>query len=237
MATTPIPAGQTLPNYEDPLGVAANYAKQFYSSNGTPKESNPPKPPANAPNSAQTTQQNGSSLPKAAQGVVANTIISINNAIPAHGCSIKLPVMFDKIEIQFKQLFQSESNRLQEFVTWLTGSLSPLVETIKQAVKAIKDRINEIMKYVEKLQKIIKEIQEFIQEVQQLIAFMMSLPARLMQLVANCLSALQSSLTTMVTTSLSANSASSKASTSNATKTNSTSETYKNTTLPTVNTQ
>ena len=94
MASNAGSAGFTLPGYSEVAGVQACFAP--VSSN---KETSPPKPPTGAPNSSSVTQLEGSSLPKAAQGVVANTIISINNAIPAHGCNIKLPVLFDKIQI------------------------------------------------------------------------------------------------------------------------------------------
>ena len=215
MATKSGSAGYTLPGYTEQPGVQACFAP--ISNN---KETSPPKPPANAPNSSSVSQLDGSSLPKAAQGVVANTIISINNAIPAHGCDIKLPLLSDKIQIQFKQLIQSEQQALQNFVQWLSSDvISPIVEAIKQAVKSVMDRIKEIQKYIDKLMKIVKEIQQFISAIQELITFLMTLPARLMQLIANCLGALQSSLVGMVKTSFSANLSSSSASTSSATQT------------------
>lgn len=213
-------AGYSLPNYEDPLGIAANYAKVFYSSDGTPEEPNPPKPPPKAPNSSPVSQEDGSSLPKAIQGVLAKTTTDLNNLIPAHGCDIKLPALFEKIQIQFKQFLTAETNRLQEFGTWLGGAIAPIVEEIKQAVKAIKDRIKEIQKYIDKVKKIIEEIKEWITVVQEVLSFLLSLPARLLQLVANCLNALTSSLGTMFKTSLNAAGAAADANTSAGSKTN-----------------
>ena len=151
MATNTLNSGDpgfVLPGYTEIPGIQACFAP---TSNG--KESNPPAPPKDAPNSSPTTQLDGSSLPKAAQGVVANTIISINNAIPAHGCSIKLPVIFDKIEIQFKKYVTIEGINLAKFGTWLGESIEPIVESIKNAVKALKDKLKIIMDYVKKIQR------------------------------------------------------------------------------------
>ena len=193
------------------------------SSGGTTRESNPPKFRSDAVNSSISHQRSGPSLPKASQGVIANTIISINNSIPAHGCDIKLPVLFQGIQTKFKKFIETETKNLQNFATWLsTDVISPIVEAIKNAVKAVKDRIKQIQKYIDKIKKIVEDIKEFIQEVQEVIAFIMSLPAKLMQLVANCLSALQSGLTTMVQSAVDAGTASSSATTNAATKTNAT---------------
>ena len=130
-------AGYNLPNYEDPLGIAANFAKQSYSSNGTPKETNPPKPPSNAPNSSPVSQMDGSSLPKTVQGVFKDTITDINNMIPAHGCSIRLPALITKIKQETKMFPLINQQRLTEFATWLGVQINPIVEGIKNFIKAI----------------------------------------------------------------------------------------------------
>lgn len=189
-------------------------------SGGTTKEINSPKSPKSANNSSTSHQNDGPSIPKLAQGVVANTVISINNAIPAHGCDIKLPLLTESIKTKFKKYIETETKNLENFTTWIsTNVISPIVEAIKNAVKAIKDRIKQIQKYINKVKKIIKDIQEFIQAVQELIAFIMTLPARLLQLIANCMAALQTGLTNMVKTAITANSASASATTDSASKT------------------
>ena len=189
-------------------------------SGGTTKEINSPKAPKSANNSSTSYQNDGPSIPKLAQGVVANTVISINNAIPAHGCDIKLPVLLEGLQTKFKNTIATETNNLENFTTWITTNvITPIVEAIKNAVKAVKARIKQIQKYIDKIKKIIKEIQEFIQAVQELIAFLMTLPARLLQLIANCMAALQNGLINIVKTSFAANSASSAATTNSATQT------------------
>lgn len=198
MATQSGQAGYNLPNYEDPLGVAANFAQQFYSTNGTPKESNPPKPPSDAPNSSPVTQKDGSSLPKTVQGVFANTVVSINNAIPAHGCSIKLPAMFKKIEQQAKMFPQVNAQRLVKFAEWLGAQINPVIEAIKNFIKAIMAKIKIIMKFVKWIQKQIRKIMEWVSLFQEFIGFVMTLPAKLAQLVANCLAAAQSYASTLI---------------------------------------
>lgn len=189
-------------------------------SGGTTKETNPPKAPNSANNSSTSYQNDGSSIPKLAQGVVANTVISINNSIPAHGCDIKLPLLSESIQTKFKKYFETETKNLENFTTWIsTNVISPIVETIKNAVKAIKARIKQVQKYINKIKKIVKDMQEFIQSVQELIAFVMTLPSRLLQLIANCMTALQTGLTDMIKSAVTANSEAASASIDNATKT------------------
>ena len=191
-------AGYNLPNYEDPLGIAANFAKQTYSSNGSPNETNPPKPPSNAPNSSPVSQMDGSSLPKTVQGVFKDTITDINNMIPAHGCSIKLPALMAKIKQETKLLPQINTQRLTEFATWLGAQVNPIVEGIKNFIKAIQAKIKIIMKFVKWIQKQIKIIMQWVELFSEFMSFLMTLPAKLMQLVANCLSAIQSFATSVI---------------------------------------
>lgn len=203
MATAGV-AGFNIPGSSDPKGVAANFCDVTYSSNGTPKETNPPVPPPKAPNSSPVTQKDGSSLPKTVQGVISETTTDLNNLFPAHGCSIKLPALFKKLQVDGELLPQINAQRLQDFATWLGVQVNPLIEAIKSAVKAIKAKIKQIEVYVKWLKKQIKTIQEWISATQELIAFMMTLPAKLAQLVTNCLTALQNNLTTMIQKSVDA---------------------------------
>lgn len=183
-------AGKTLPNYEDPLGIAANFASQSYSSAGTPKETKPPIPPKGK-NSSPVSQQNGSSLPKTVQGVFHDTMTDLNNMIPAHGCSIKLPALFKKLKQQTTMFPQVNTQRLAKFAQWLGLQINPIVEAIKNFIKAIKAKLQVIIKFIKWIQKQIKIIMQWVQLFQEFIAFIMSLPAKLMQLVANCLAAAQ----------------------------------------------
>lgn len=191
-------AGYNLPNYEDPLGIAANFATQTYSSNGTPKETNPPKPPAKAPNSSPTTQMDGSSLPKTVQGVFKGTITDLNNAIPAHGCSIKLPALMAKIKQETKLFPQINTKRLVEFATWLGVQISPIVEGIKNFIRAIQAKIKIIMKFVKWIQKQIKIITEWVALFSEFMAFLLTVPEKLLKLVANCLNAVQNFATNVI---------------------------------------
>jgi len=191
--------GYTIPGHEDPVGVSPNYAPQKYSSNGTPKEVKPPVPPPGASNSSPVSQQDGSSLPKFAQGIIANTTTALNNTLPAHTCSIKLPALFKKIKVEFELFPAVNTKALEDFAQWVsTDLIDPVVEMIKNAVKAIKAKIKEIEVYVNWVKKQIKTLKEWIDAAQELITFMMSLPAKLLQLVTNCLTALQNSMVTMV---------------------------------------
>lgn len=199
-----------------------NLSPSSYSANKTYSETSAPNPPTGASNSAPQTQEDGSSLPKQAQGILEKTTTDLNNLIPAHGCSVKLPAQFDKIQIKLKQMMETESNRLKEFATWLGGSVAPIVEQVKQAIKAIKDRMKEIQKYIDEIKKVVEEIKEWIQVVQEFITFVMSLPAKLMQLVQNCMDALQSSLSTMISDAATAAKEAASANTASAQQVNAT---------------
>lgn len=190
-------AGYTIPNYEDPLGIAANYAKQFYGTDGTPKETKPPQPPK-AQNSSPVSQKNGSSLPKTVQGVYNDTMTELNNMFPAHGCSIKLPALFKKLQLQTKMFPQVNTQRLARFGQWLGLQINPVIEAIKNFIKAIKAKIQVIMKFVKWIKKQIKIITQWLELFQEFMTFIMSLPAKLMQLVANCLAAAQQYASTLI---------------------------------------
>lgn len=172
--------------------------------NGTPKETNTPKTPEGV-NSSISKQNNGPSLPKLSQGVLANTATSINNALPAHGCPVKMQVMFDKFELKMKQLIEAEVKELSEFFTWKAESFAPpIVETIKNAIQTVMDMVKEIQRYIDILKELINDIMEFIKELQELIQAIMGLAARLMQMVMDCLGALTGALGKMVTTQIDA---------------------------------
>lgn len=172
--------------------------------NGTPKEINTPKTPQGV-NSSISKQNNGPSLPKLSQGVLANTATAINNTLPAHGCPIKMQVMFEKFELKLKQLIEAEMKELAEFFTWEGESFAPpIVETIKNAIQTVKDMIKEIQRYIDILKEIINDIMEFIKELQELIQAIMALAARLMQMVMDCLGALTGALGKMINTQLDA---------------------------------
>lgn len=205
--------------YNSLLSTSGQYDKPNLAntkiSGGTTKETNPPKVTTKAVNSSSSAQKGGSSLPKSSQGVVANTVIAINNANPSHGCDVKVPLMMENVKTKLTNFIKTETNDLQNFATWLsTDVISPIVEAIKNAVKAIKDRIKQIQKYIDKIKKVVQDVQEFIKDVQELITFIMSLPAKLMQLIMSCMSALQNSLTNMVTSSITGTAAAAAANTS-----------------------
>lgn len=209
MATTQ--PGYTLPNSSDPSGVKQNFASP----------NNPPKPPANAPNSSPITQENGPSLPKQAQGVLAKTTTDINNLFPVAGCPIKLPALFQKLQTKFTLFPQVEGNRLKEWGTKLGEFLAPIVEVIDQAIKTIKKFVKELKEYIDKILEIVKEIQEWITLVTDFIQFALSLPARLAQLIANCLASLVNGLKTMAGNFVSGLASAATANTSFATNSNS----------------
>ena len=198
MATKSGSAGYTLPGYTEQPGVQACFAP--ISNN---KETSPPKPPANAPNSSSVTQMDGSSLPKPAQGVIYKTITDLNNAIPTAGCPIKLPALLNKFETKLKLLPEVEANRLQEWGQKLGEFIAPMVEEITNFVKALKQIMDEIMGYVKQITDVIKEIMDWVNAVTDFINFVMTLPARLMQLISNCLSALVNGVSNYISSSFS----------------------------------
>lgn len=191
----------TLPNYEDPLGIATNSANQFYGSDGTPKEVKPPIGPSNAPNSAPKSQLNGSSLPKPAQGVIAKTITDVNNALPVAGCPIKLPALLTKLETKLQLFTETETNRVKEWAKKLGEFIDPVVEMIMKGVEAIKWLIKQIQDFIKEIMEVIQDIKKWVQDTLELISFIMSLPARLMQLVMNCMNKLMQGVTNYISQS------------------------------------
>lgn len=196
-ATSTLQSAFTLPGHSDPDGVAPNYAKQTYSSNGTPKETNPPNSVSGAPNSSPQTQMNGSSLPKQSQGIVYKTTTELNSVVAA--CDIKLPTLFTKLNVNMTLIPAAWTSQLNSFATWIGSDvISPIVSYIKGVIRAIKAKIKKITDKIKWLKKQLNTIKEWITAAQELISFIMSLPAKLMQLVANCLAKIQSSLISMV---------------------------------------
>ena len=157
--------------------------------NGKTVESNKPTAPAGV-NSSNAYQTSGSSLAKPAQGILANTMTSINNVIPAAGCPIKLPNLMEKLQADLKLWIQTEENRVKEWVGKLSDFVDPLVEEIKHAIAAVQQMIKEIQYYISQIQKVIQEIQQFMQELTAFLNFLMTLPARLVNLIQNCVNQL-----------------------------------------------
>lgn len=231
-----LPSGETVPptyivqnivTGEDAFSTesesdALNYAKQVGGSSEKPNvastkstegrtvETNPPKPPQGV-NSSNAHQKDGASLPKPSQGILANTATSINNLIPAHGCPIKMQVLFDKFEAGMKQLIAAETSALTGLGTWMGSQILPVIEKVKEVVNSIKNKIKELQRYIDKLKEFINDIKEFMKEVQELISAIMSLPQKLMNLVANCMQSLQNSLSGVMKSQMNAISKSTEA--------------------------
>lgn len=170
------------------------------SNNGKTVEVNQPTPPKGL-NSSISHQNNGPSLAKVTQGVLANTMTEINNVIPVAGCPIKLPNLLGKINTKFKLFPQVETNRLKEWGEKLGEMIMPILDQINSWIKAIKKMIDEIMSYVKEIMNLIKDIQEWIKLTMDFVNFIMSLPGRLAQLVSNCLSALMKGVSSFVSDS------------------------------------
>lgn len=152
------------------------------------KETNPPKS-VSYNNSSSSSQNDGPSLPKSAQGVLRDTLTEWNNAIPTSGCPIKLPNIIAKLETKLKLTTETEVSRVAEWGKKLGELIAPIVEVIDNAVSALNSFMKQIKKYIDDLMEIIKEIQEWVQLAMDFINFVMSLPARLMKLIENCLNA------------------------------------------------
>lgn len=157
--------------------------------NGKTVETNKPSAPTGV-NSSNAYQSAGSSIAKPAQGILANTMTSINNVIPAAGCPIKLPNLMEKLQSDLKLWIQTEENRVNEWVGKLSDFVDPLVEEIKHAISAVNQMIKEIQYYINQIKKVIQEIQQFMQELTAFLNFLLTLPGRLINLIQNCVSQL-----------------------------------------------
>lgn len=184
--------------YVDAPGVEACLAPQYYNTDGTPKETKSPKSPTNAPNSGPKSQLNGSSLPKPAQGVIAQTITDINNALPVAGCPISLPAIFTQLQTKMELIPLTMQNVIKEYATELAAAADPLVQDIMNAIETVKKWIDIVKKWVDEIMEYVKLIQKWILDTIELINFIMTLPERLMRLVINCMNKLISGVTEFV---------------------------------------
>ena len=138
-------------------------------------------------NSSFEWQKPGSSINALSQGVVANTMIAINDSSLMHACDITPDTLYTVYSGTLKLVFGIESARVARLAIWGSESASPIIEAIKN-IKTILDNINKtITKYVKYIKDAVEEIKQFIQAIQTLIAFLASLPAKLAELVQNCL--------------------------------------------------